>query len=286
MSKKNNKDEQALEPFDQVPPGELLRRARREKGMAAEEVILNLGITQTVLNALENDEYEHLPAPLYVKGYMRRYCSILSIPDDEILAGFENLMRTQDVQQGEPKIRLMGEPAKKFGQWKFIAALVLALLAVVLFWMTKSSDGAELGLLESQPSMSTVLTQHKSLTLTPALPIESLDNERLVNSNDSFIDEDSSTADDQATMPVAPEPQRLQIKVIQQSWVEVLDARGDVLIADLKPSGSRVDIIGMPPFDVVLGYAPGVELNYAGQQVPVDSIGTDNTVTLKIGDES
>ncbi|MEH6528762.1 MAG: DUF4115 domain-containing protein, partial [Porticoccus sp.] len=215
-----------------------------------------------------------------------RYCSILGIPDDEILASFENLMQAKDVQQGEPKIRLMGEPAKKFGLWKLVAALVLVLLTVMLFWMVKSSDGAELGFFESQTPASTVLTQHERLTLTPPLPIESQDNEMLVDSEDSFIDEDSSTADDKAATPVAPEPQRLQIKVIQQSWVEVLDARGDLLIADLKPSGSRVDIIGIPPFDVVLGYAPGVELNYAGQQVPVDSISTDNTVKLKVGDES
>jgi len=118
---KNNKDNQVSDQLDQIPPGEMLRRARREKGLAVEEVILNLGITQNVLSALEKDEYEHLPAPLYVKGYMRRYCSILGIPDGEILASFESLMQAKDIKQGEPKIRLMGEPVNKFGQWKFAA---------------------------------------------------------------------------------------------------------------------------------------------------------------------
>jgi cytoskeleton protein RodZ len=282
MSKKNNKDNQALEQLDQIPPGEMLRRARREKGLAAEEVILNLGITKNVLSALEKDDYEHLPAPLYVKGYMRRYCSILGIPDDEVLANFDSLIQAKDDQQVETKIRLMGEPAKKFGLWKLVAALVLVLLAVLLFWMVKS-DGSELSFFESQPPTSIALKQHERLTLTPPLPIKSQNNEMQVDGEDSYIDEGSSTADDKAA---TPEPQRLQIKVIQQSWVEVLDARGDLLIADLKPSGSMVDIIGMPPFDVVLGYAPGVELNYAGQQVPVNSVSTDNTVKLKVGDES
>ena len=43
---------------------------------------------------------------------------------------------------------------------------------------------------------------------------------------------------------------------------------------------------GIPPFDVVLGYAPGVELSYAGQQIIVEPITTDNTATLKVGGES
>ena len=92
--------------------------------------------------------------------------------------------------------------------------------------------------------------------------------------------------DHNADVAVVAKPQRLQIHIIQQSWIEVLDARGDILIADLKPSGSKVDVSGMPPFNVVLGYAPGVQLSYAGQQVTVAPISTDNTATLKIGEES
>lgn len=281
MSEKNNKDEQALEQLDQVPPGELLRRARREKGMAAEEVILNMGITQTVLSALENDEYEHLPAPLYVKGYIRRYCSILGIPDNEVLASFVNLLREQGMQHGEPRLRLMGVPEKEFGQWKLVIFLVLALLAALLFWIVQSSHGVALDLFETQPSTPTVLSQQKSLTLIPPLPVESQKNETLFGGEDS-VDIDDNNAD----VAGVAKPQRLQIHIIQQSWIEVLDARGDILIADLKPSGSKVDVTGMPPFNVVLGYAPGVQLSYAGQQVTVAPINTDNTATLKIGEES
>ncbi|MDX2349822.1 MAG: DUF4115 domain-containing protein [Porticoccus sp.] len=280
MSKKNNKDEQVLEQLDQVLPGELLRRARREKGMATEEVILNIGITQTVLSALENDEYEHLPAPLYVKGYIRRYCSILGISDNEVLASFDNLFRDQGMQQGEPKLRLMGAPERTFGQWKLVIFLVLALLAALLFWVVQSSHGVALGLFETPSSTSTVFSQQKSLTLTPPFPVEPQKNETLFDGEGSVDIEDNN-----ADVAVVAKPQRLQIHIIQQSWIEVLDARGDILIADLKPSGSKVDVTGMPPFNVVLGYAPGVQLSYAGQQVTVAPISTDNTATLKIGEE-
>jgi cytoskeleton protein RodZ len=282
MSKKNNKkNKQALKQLDQVLPGELLRRARREKGMAAEEIILNMGITQTVLSALENDEYECLPAPLYVKGYIRRYCSILGITDSEALASYDSLLLEKDIQQGEPKLRLMGVPEKKFEQWKLVICLMLALLAALLFWIVPSSHDEELALLETPPVTPMVLSQQKSLTLTPPLSQESQKNEMPLDGEGSvdFYDNNAEAA-------VVGKLQRLQIQVTQQSWIEVLDARGDILIADLKPSGSTLDVTGMPPFNVVLGYAPGVQLSYAGQQVTVAPISTDNTATLKIGEES
>jgi cytoskeleton protein RodZ len=283
MSKKNNKDEQGFEQLDQVLPGELLRRARREKGMAAEEMALHVGITQTSLSALENDEYRRLPAPLYVKGYIRRYCSILGIHNNEALTSYDNLLREQGIPKIEPKIRLTGVVDKKFGHKKLVIFLVLALLAALLFvfWIVPSSRGVALNLFETQSSTSTIFSQKKSLTLTPPLPVESQKNGTLFDGEGSVdIDENN------ANVAVVAKLQRLQIHIIQQSWIEVLDARGDVLIADLKPSGSKVDVTGMPPFNVVLGYAPGVQLSYAGQQVTVTPISTDNTATLKIGEES
>jgi cytoskeleton protein RodZ len=282
MSKNNNnkKEEQLPGQVDKVSPGELLRRARREKGMATEEVILHLGVTQRVLSALEKDEYDHLPAPLYVKGYIRRYCLILSIPENEVLAGYEALLRDNGICQEEPKPRLMGEPKKKFSLWKLIVPFVLALLAALIFWMVQHSEGLELDFFSDSSSILTELPQNKNLNLTPPLPVESEDNEAPLYHDDDNVDA-SVTSD-----LVVPRLQKLQINIIQQSWVEVLDSRGDVLVADLKPSGSKVDVTGIPPFDVVLGYAPGVELSYAGQQIIVEPITTYNTATLKVGGES
>ncbi|MFT7300249.1 MAG: cytoskeleton protein RodZ [Porticoccus sp.] len=279
MSRNNNnkKKEQISGQVDKVAPGELLRRARREKGMATEEVILNLGVTQRVLNALEKDEYDHLPAPLYVKGYIRRYCLILSIPENEVLVGYEALLRDKDIFQEEPRPMLMGAPKNKFSLWKLIVPFVLALLAALIIWMAQHSGGLKLDFFSDSSSMLTELPQNKNLNLTPPLPVDSEDNVVPRYHDDDNVDT-SVTSE-----LVVPRLQELQINVIQQSWVEVLDSRGGVLVAGLKPSGSKVEVTGMPPFDVVLGYAPGIELSYAGKQVIVETITTDNTATLKVG---
>lgn len=273
MSKKNNKDEIILDQVEPVPPGELLRRARREKGIAAEEVVLLLGVSPRVFTALEEGDYERLPSPLYVKGYIKRYCSILGISNAEILSSLEVHMKAQGVSQEEPSIRLVGQPQNKIKKYMLIVPVLLILLACLLFWVVRPSSGIELGLFDIKQSKPALLPQQKGLSLTPPLPVEPQSSEpvieRDINRGNKVVSE--------------VESQVLHIKVLQQSWVEVQDAHGDLLVADLKPTGSAFEVEGVAPFSLVLGYAPGIELSYAGQPVMVAPIAKDNTATFKVG---
>ncbi len=273
MSKKNNKDEIVSDQADPVPPGELLRRARREKGIAAEEVVLLLGVSPRVFTALEKDDYDRLPSPLYVKGYIKRYCSILGISNTEILSSLEVHMRAQGVSQGEPSIRLLGQPQSKIKKYKLIVPVLLILLACLLFWVVRPSSGIELGLFDMRQSEPSLLPQQKGLSLTPPLAIEPQSDEPVIERD---VNRGNKVVSDVET-------QVLQIKVLQQSWVEVQDANGDLLVADLKPTGSTIELEGVAPFSLVLGYAPGIELSYAGQPVTVFPIAKDNTATFKVG---
>jgi len=47
-----------------------------------------------------------------------------------------------------------------------------------------------------------------------------------------------------------------------QSWVEVRDSKGRLLFSRLNPPGSDAEVSGKPPFNVVVGNAPEVQLYY------------------------
>jgi cytoskeleton protein RodZ len=48
-----------------------------------------------------------------------------------------------------------------------------------------------------------------------------------------------------------------------QSWVEVRDKQGKLIFSRLNPAGSEpVEVSGKPPFNVVVGNAPEVQLYY------------------------
>ena len=278
MSVKNRKKEQQSSELTQVNPGEILCRARKEKGLAVEEVILHLGITKRVLNALEHDEYDCLPSPMYVKGYIRRYCSILGISESELLVGFDARMIELGLGQREPFIRLEGTQKKK-QIWPLVIPVILIALAVIIFWLFLSSrdnDSTNLELNDITPLTSSTTKQVKHQTS----PIDS--DESNGSTVEKFIVINNETL--HAESPLAPGNQILRIKVVQQSWIEILDAQGDILLADLKAAGYQGEVSGLAPFDVILGNAPGVELSLNGERVSMPSIDNDNMAKFKIGD--
>ena len=51
------------------------------------------------------------------------------------------------------------------------------------------------------------------------------------------------------------------------SWTDVRDSTGAQLIYELVEAGRTVTVSGVPPFTVLLGYAPGVSIDYDGKLV-------------------
>lgn len=65
--------------------GETLRDARRRYGMDVREVEERTKIRARYIRALENEDWETLPAPAYVRGFLRTYGQMLGL-DGEMLA--------------------------------------------------------------------------------------------------------------------------------------------------------------------------------------------------------
>jgi cytoskeletal protein RodZ len=66
-------------PFDLCRIGELLRQTREEKGLSFEEVSEALFIRKRVIGAIEAGDWDNLPHPVYVKGYVTQYAAFLDV---------------------------------------------------------------------------------------------------------------------------------------------------------------------------------------------------------------
>ncbi|MBL8491252.1 MAG: DUF4115 domain-containing protein, partial [Rhodocyclaceae bacterium] len=68
--------------------------------------------------------------------------------------------------------------------------------------------------------------------------------------------------------PVAdPAARQLQFAFSGASWVEVRDGTGRTLMSQNNLAGTRQAVIGHPPFQVVVGNAPQVKLQYGDAEV-------------------
>src|SRR5687767_11788020 len=75
-------------PIDAVPAppvGETLQAARERKGVDLYRAERDTKIRLRYLSALEDSDYDELPAPVYVKGFLRNYAIYLGLDPDEVL---------------------------------------------------------------------------------------------------------------------------------------------------------------------------------------------------------
>lgn len=69
--------------------GQILREARENKGLSLEEVQAATRINPRYLEALEEGDYEALPTPVHVKGFLRNYARHLGLEPEPLLDRYE-----------------------------------------------------------------------------------------------------------------------------------------------------------------------------------------------------
>jgi cytoskeletal protein RodZ len=69
--------------------GHILREARETKGLTLAEVQDKIRINSRFLQALENSEYERLPTPVHVRGFLRNYARFLGLDPQPLLNRYE-----------------------------------------------------------------------------------------------------------------------------------------------------------------------------------------------------
>lgn len=93
-------DEASLEELPSAPVaprdaniGTMLKRIREEKGHSLKVVSQQTKIHLALLEALEDNQLIRLPSKTYVKGFVKSYAKLLSIPQNEAMELFENTYR-------------------------------------------------------------------------------------------------------------------------------------------------------------------------------------------------
>ena len=65
--------------------GTYLRRGREQSGLSMEAVSAGSRIVPRLVEALETDRQDLLPAPVYVRGFIRAYCQQIGADTEEAL---------------------------------------------------------------------------------------------------------------------------------------------------------------------------------------------------------
>ena len=128
-------------PLDSTGPGAYLRDAREEANMTVEKVAAALLLHVATVEAIEADAYDRLPAPTFVRGYLRGYARVLGLPSGPVLEmydrqGFEPPPLTPEVTESK-----QAHTSDAVVRLVTYAVVVVLVLLVGLWWHSQEDRG-------------------------------------------------------------------------------------------------------------------------------------------------
>lgn len=95
--------------------GHWLRRQRELREISLRDIAERTKISLRYLEAMEDDRFDDLPAPVFAKGFLREYARYVGLSPDEVV---NHWLSVQPVEEGDSTaIRLLrGEPPREAGR--------------------------------------------------------------------------------------------------------------------------------------------------------------------------
>jgi cytoskeletal protein RodZ len=238
-----------------------LRELREAKGVSLDDIARSTRVGRRHLEALETDSWAELPAPVFVKGFIRAYCDFLDASPDEALGVYREATGESAKAEHVQSILRSG-PSRRAGP--FVISLVLFIaLGASLFAL-------RLGLKSSPPS-------------APATSASARGDTASVPSSASIP---AATAPVIQTQPVPvsaadakPAAQRLVIHAVEPTWIRVQVDDGQVS-EELLPAGAGREWTAARRFVLTVGNAGGLEIDLNGKRMP--ALGARGAVIQKL----
>jgi cytoskeleton protein RodZ len=241
--------------------GATLKQHRDAQKLSVQDVATRMRLDPRVIESLESDDFAALPAALYVRGYLRGYAKVLNLDPSALIAAYDG-----EAPEHPPEIvPELKHPAQRTSSDRPVKAvtylLTLTLALMVVAWWQSSFIVIEREdpppVVEPPPPglpYPITVVQHPEGTFYRAPP-EAPDAGEAPGA-------DGGPA---ATTTIIGGPDRARFRFSDDSWVEVFDAAGNELHIGLARAGETVEVGGKAPFSVLLGYAPGVSLEFNGR---------------------
>ncbi|MGM0563918.1 MAG: helix-turn-helix domain-containing protein [Pseudomonadota bacterium] len=145
MSEERNDQQQQSQPPTSTGFGAELRAARESRNVSEIELADKLKLSSQVIEALEAEDLETLPAATFVRGYIRAVATELSLDSDALVDQFNRMVPSEELELGSTTTAMRQpsskDPAMVYGSIA-IAAIFVVLLAIWGFGAI-SGDPAE-----------------------------------------------------------------------------------------------------------------------------------------------
>lgn len=285
---------------NQISLGPKLRQAREGRGLSINDAAQALRLSPRIVSALEEDAYEHLPGPTYVRGYLRNYAQFLGLSPQPLVDAYNN-----SPQAAQRTDMTSPAPVRQITSSDILVRLGTVAVAVIVFGLAalwwSGHEAANLNRLvpartapqpagndASAPEQLEPSAAVRAPEQAPAPPpAQDKPSESLEPAAAPAEEPEAPTPTPTAAVsPAAPEVEdapvattatdtsppdsneplaRLVLYVHDDSWADVRDAQQRRLLYETIPAGRVVTVEGAAPLSVFLGNVEGVTVEFNGK---------------------
>ncbi|HEX7720333.1 MAG TPA: helix-turn-helix domain-containing protein, partial [Woeseiaceae bacterium] len=153
--------------------GERLAAARRAREVSLHDVAKELHLDEHKVVALEQNRFEILGAPVFAKGYLRKYAELVEVPVDDIIADYYRLNRSSVTP---PLITSRPRNQRQLSPMPWLIGLAVLLLVSLVLWWWFAAGADWFANRDSPPTSDTVATDglrlpSRSTQSTVELPV-------------------------------------------------------------------------------------------------------------------
>ena len=244
--------------------GAYLRHGRERSGLSLEAVSAGSRVVPRLVEALEGDRADLLPAPVYVRGFIRAYCEQVGTDVDEALRLYDAQAIPDPPLTVAPTPSKAPSPARRWGPIAVgsLLVVILGIAGVFLLGRRQPDAGASRG-----GSETTTVAHASAPAERPAAPDASAPPALAPTPNAPA----PAASQPVSAMPAPGQPGRgervLLVRAVDTTWIRVQPDGAKATEETLAPGAVR-EWRSPGRFHVTLGNAGGVELELDGQALP------------------
>lgn len=290
--------------------GAWLRNARQQRGLHIAALAVMLKVPQAKLEALEADRFDLLPDATFARALATAMCRALKVDPTPVLSLLPSTRdREFDVRPG------LNQPFRERGAGPIdggVLALVtrpvvwgpalLLIAAAALYWIPAGwlPERSDSPVVVATSGVSAPAASAPTLDFVPAPLAASAPASSTASAPAAAASTQPAllTAEPVASAPLqvrdVPPPSQavpsrtpsvgdvLRITATAESWVEVADAKGQLLISRVLREGEQQEFAGAAPYKLRVGNVRGTRLEWRGSAVDLAARSTSNVARLEL----
>ena len=285
-------------------PGAIVRAQRELRGLTRQDIADTLNLGARVVEDMESENWARLPAPAFTRGYLRAYAKLLDIDPDTVTSAFDTAVGRGETRAASVSTmqrshrRGLADLSQKHPGVVLTGAVAGVVCAVgIVLWAVWPDVQMKAPVAARQPAGPSEVVlpkqaQASATSETPALEASATaeptatiaGNAAAVAANLTVDSRPAPQHDDHGARRITSDGNdRLKFAFTDDCWVEIKDAQGTSIYSDLSKSGDALELVGRPPFHILLGNAPAVTLAFNDERVALSPHTRNNVGTLVLG---